>query len=181
MKNSEIKNAAKALLTPVALMGLGLAMAIDPDAATEFIGNLLGWGLVAVGVYLVYRIVKYPENRLYKILAALLVWAVAGRMLNHPLEIAAGLSRLAGILLVIKGFQERNGRRQNAAWAQIGIGAALILLPLTASRMVMMAGGALAFVVGAVMAGDRLRTKKLLNSWEDSEYESVESDYADKL
>lgn len=181
MKNDKLTAAVKALGVPVALICLGLAMTFRPDSATVLIGKLLGWGLMAVGVYLVFKIVKFPEDRLPKLLGALLVWYIAGRLLNHPMNVAAGLARLAGVLLLIKGLQERSGRRAERAWVQIVLGGALFLLPLAASRLVMTAGGAVVLVAGILMLADRLRSKRLLNSWEDSEYVTVESDYMDKL
>ena len=81
----------------------------------------------------------------------------------QPLMLAAGLGRLAGILLVVRGIQDiLNASRYHygilPAVITTVLGAVLIALPMTTSRVVISLCGLLVLIVGIAILVDRLKT-----------------------
>lgn len=185
MKNRELAAAGKALLVPVLLVGVGLVLTVHPDSATKLLGLFMGWALIAVGGYCAYLAFREPMGRMRRVLGTLLCWAIGARMLNHPLAVAEGLGRVAGLVLLLKGISDVSNavsqKRKNKGIAETVIGAVLMLMPLSASRMVMTVAGVALLALGAVMGAEKIRDHRLLNTWEDSEYVSVDEDYDRKF
>lgn len=184
MKNNEWTAAGKALLVPVLLVGTGLVLTVNPDSATKLLGLVMGWALIAVGAYCAWLSFREPLGRMRRVLAMLACWAIGMRMLNHPLAVAEGLGRIAGVVVLLKGvsvFTNAVSQKwKTRGIVEMVIGSVLALMPLSASRMVMTVAGVAMLVLGAVMGAEKIRDHRLLNTWEASEYVSVEDDYDKK-
>ena len=82
--------------------------------------------------------------------------------MRNPLGLAAAIGRIAGVLILIRGVQDMiNASRWKCGmrYALISaiLGAVLILLPMTTSRIVMVLLGLLVALLGVLMAWDRLK------------------------
>ena len=89
------------------------------------------------------------------------VWLV-----RNPLRLAAMVGRIAGLLILIRAAQDIvNASRWNCgmryAIVSALIGAVLIVLPMTTSRLVMVLLGLVVIVLGSLMAWDRLKLAKI--------------------
>ena len=94
-------------------------------------------------------------------------------LIRNPLRLAAAIGRIAGLLILIRGVQDMiNASRWKCSmrFAIIAclVGAVLIVLPMTTSRVVMVLLGLLVMALGALMAWDRLKVGKLLPDGEDN-------------
>lgn len=181
MKNNELTAAVKALMVPGLLVGTGLILTVNPDSATRLLGLVMGWALIAVGAYCAWLSYRDAFGRMRRVLAMAVCWAIGLRMLSHPLAVAEGLGRLAGAVLLLKGLNDVTNaftqKRKNQGIGEMIAGGLLFLVPMFASRMVMSVIGMVMLVLGAVMGIEKLRDHRRLNTWEDSEYASVDDDY----
>ena len=105
-------------------------------------------------------------------IAAAVLVIVGGWLTMHPLWLTAWISRFLGMLIMVNSGmdliyawkQKRNVVFYAAATA---IGAVLILLPMTASRLVFTLCGIAVLVIGAVMLLDRIRGRRWLKEGDD--------------
>ena len=95
----------------------------------------------------------------------ILVLAGLGRwLMDHPLAWAAWGGRIIGLLLLLRGIRDftqsvfTQGKVLSAVTAVLGL--VLILLPMTASRMVFSLCGAVILAVGGGMLAERVWEKK---------------------
>ena len=148
-----ILSVIRLIATPVLLMVLGLILLIHPDSASALVAQILGWVLVIAGVVFAVSAVAGHFDTLGKVLSAVCCFAVGAWLLRNPLMLAAGLGRLAGILLVVRGIQDiLNASRYHygilPAVITTVLGAVLIALPMTTSRVVISLCGLLVLIVG---------------------------------
>ena len=149
-----ILSVLRLIATPVLLMVLGLILLIHPDSASALVAQILGWVLVIAGVVFAVSAVAGHFDTLGKVLSAVCCFAVG-----------AGLGRLAGILLVVRGIQDiLNAGRYHygilPAVITTVLGAVLIALPMTTSRVVISLCGLLVLIVGVAILVDRLRNRR---------------------
>lgn len=172
MKKEDFLNKAQMLLAPVLIIVLGLVLVVNPDSASALISKLLGWllGIVAIGFGI--SALLDPHGRAGKVVGAI-VFAVAGGWLGrHPLVLAAWFGRIIGIILLIDGVQDiLHCRRQGTTFLFPAIvalvGVILLLMPMTASRLLFFACGLVVLMVGVVMLLERLRGRKRLKGEDD--------------
>ena len=162
----------------VLLMVLGLILLIHPDSASALVAQILGWVLVIAGVVFAVSAIAGHFDTLGKVLSAVCCFAVGAWLLRNPLMLAAGLGRLAGILLVVRGIQDiLNASRYHygilPAVITTILGAVLIALPMTTSRVVISLCGLLVLIVGVAILVDRLKNRR--------PKEPAESDIIDAL
>ena len=104
-------------------------------------------------------------------LGALACLVVGVWLLKNPLLLAAGIGRLVGILLLIRGIQDllssNYGRGKVLSLITALLGLVLILLPMTTSRVVFSLCGLVVLVVGITMLIDRLRLRRLMGGDDD--------------
>ena len=153
-----ILSVIRLIATPVLLMVLGLILLIHPDSASALVAQILGW------VFAVSAIAGHFDT-LGKVLSAVCCFAVGAWLLRNPLMLAAGLGRLAGILLVVRGIQDiLNASRYHygilPAVITTILGAVLIALPMTTSRVVISLCGLLVLIVGIAILVDRLKNRR---------------------
>ena len=162
MENLSMKQRFQLLLTPVLMVVLGAVLLVRPDSASALVGTVLGWLLIAVGVVCALYAAKVRDLVVLRALPAIACFAVGVWMLKHPLALAAALGRIAGLLIALQGVQDIiNAKRWKCgmSWAiaTAAMGAVLVLLPMTASRLVLGACGLALVVMGGLEAWGRMR------------------------
>lgn len=158
----------KRYLTPSVLILLGLVLTFSPDSATTLLIQIIGWVLIAAAVGLGISAVAIPGGTTSKVIGAA-IFGVAGIwMVSHPLSLAAWFGRLIGILLMIQGAQDLIFLRSRLGSAFLPlltaiVGAVLLVLPMTTSRLVFSAIGVVVLIIGITMLVDRIRHRRELN------------------
>lgn len=172
MKKQDILSLIQLLLVPALLILLGLILVVNPDSASVLISRLIGYVLVACAVGTGLFAIFSPTGKITKGIAAAVLAIVGGWLMAHPLWLAAFVSRLLGMLIMVNSGmdliyalkQKRNAVFHGAATV---IGAVLILMPMTASRLVFTLCGIAVLVIGGVMFLDRIRGRRWLHEGDD--------------
>ena len=172
MNKEKISRLIGQLWMPVGLILLGLVLLFNPDSASALISKLLGWVLIAFGIGFGIAAIASEHGRAGKVIAAIALAVAGGWLTRNPLALAAWVGRFVGVLLVIDGVQDmfslrRQGRRFVLPLAVTVIGAVLVLLPMTTTRLVFSLCGGVVLVIGIVMLIDRLRGQKRLGGGKD--------------
>lgn len=172
MKKQDIMALIQLLLVPVLLIFLGLILVINPDAASVLISRLIGYALMLIAVVTGLVALFSHTGRIRKAVAAVVCAIVGGWLMANPLLLAAWIGRFLGIVIMINcGMDLFYGIRQgrNVLFQAIAavVGAILVLLPMTASRLVFTVCGAVVLIIGAFMAADRLRSRRWLTEGDD--------------
>ena len=160
------------LWVPVGLILLGLVLLFNPDSASALISKLLGWVLIAFGIGFGVSAISSPQGRPGKVIAAIALAMAGGWLTSNPLALAAWVGRFIGVLLVVDGIQDmltlrRQGQRFLLPLVVTIIGAILILLPMTTTRLVFSLCGGVVLVIGILTLIDRLRGNKRLGGGRD--------------
>ena len=169
MKKHDILPLLYQLASPVLVMLLGLILLISPDTASVLISKILGWCLNLVGVGIGIWAIVDRKGAVGKGIAAVLCVCTGGWLISHPLLLAAGIGRFLGILIAIRGIRDwmlaRNrGTGNGLAVITTVVGAVLILLPMTTSRLVFCICGLVILAIGAAMLVQRLKEHRYLPS-----------------
>ena len=172
MKKEDIFDKVQLLLAPVLVILLGLVLVFCPDSASALIAKMLGWGLGLVAAVLGISAVFSAQGRAGKVTGAIVCAVIGGWLGSHPLVLAAWFGRIVGIVLLLDGLQDirtnqRMGRRFLLPVLISLSGLVLILMPMTASRLIFSACGVVVLVIGIVMLLDRLKGQKRLNGPQD--------------
>ncbi|MBQ8835202.1 MAG: DUF308 domain-containing protein [Oscillospiraceae bacterium] len=172
MKKQDILLLVNRFLAPVLVILLGLLLVLNPDSAPALIAKLLGWILIAIAIGLGISAIVTRQSTIGKGIAAVALAVVGGWLTNNPLALAAWIGRIIGILLVIDGLQDISEARKQGVQFRMPlivtiIGAVLILLPMTTSRLVFTLCGVVVLIVGIAMLLDRLKERKQLDEPED--------------
>lgn len=172
MKKQDILSLVQLLLVPVLLILLGLILVVNPDTASVLVSKLLGYALMLgaaiTGVTAIFRQAgKVGKGIAAAVLAIVGIWLVA-----NPLWLAAWISRFLGVLIVINvlpdlyyAVKQKRSFLFHALAALVGI--ILILLPMTASRLVFTLCGIAVLVIGGIMFFDRIRGRRWLTEGDD--------------
>ena len=160
------------LLAPVVLLLLGLVLAVNPDSASALIAKLLGWLLALIGAGFGITALVSPQGRAGKVFAAIALAVAGGWLVNNPLALAAWIGRFIGILLLVNGISDfgtarRCGMKPGFSLISILLGIILLLLPMTASRLLFRLCGLVVAGVGVVMLLSRLKGRPRLQEPED--------------
>ena len=172
MKKQDIFSLVQLLLVPVLLILLGLILVVNPDSASALISRLLGYALVLGAVCTGLTAVLVKSGRISRGIAAVTLAIVGGWLIAHPLWLAAWISRFLGIIIALNVLpdlwyavkQKRNCLFHVLA-AAVGVG--LILLPMTASRLVFTLCGIAVLAIGGIMFIDRIRGRRWLTERDD--------------
>lgn len=172
MKKYNIPSLIHRFLPPALLILLGLLLVFNPDSASALLAKILGWALLVMGGGFVVAAVLDRVGLPGKVLGAIVCLCIGGYLVRNPLVLAAGIGRFVGILLAIWGIQEiieAKKLNKSLLFPVIGtaIGAVLVFLPMTTTRLVWMVCGLVVLVIGVVMLLERLRERKHLNGPED--------------
>lgn len=145
---------------PVLVILCGLILIFSPDSATALISSVLGWGLFVAGI--LWGVVLLSAHvTLSQFLGAAVCILLGLWLVNHPLALARSLGRLVGLLVVLRSIQEllRSARRQGKILAalMLVLGVFLILVPMTTTRLAVVALGGVLVLVGAGMLLEAVR------------------------
>lgn len=168
MDKTMLKRYFQMLLTPGLMLLLGVVLMIKPDEASSFLGRLLSVILLAAGVLSALQASRMRELLVIRLLPAIACFAVGAWLFSSPLALAEFLGKIAGLLLLLRGIQDivyAVSWKTGLGWAIAGtaIGALLLFVPLTASRLVLGLCGAALIVVAAAMAYGRLHPPRIIN------------------
>ena len=170
MKKHNVSAFLSRYATPVVLIALGLVLIFCPDTASALISKVAGWGLMMAGIVVAVAMVVDGNWSVSKILTVLVLVGLGRWLMTHPLAWAAWGGRIIGLLLLLRGIRDftqsvfTQGKILSALTAVMGL--MLILLPMTASRMVFSLCGVVILVVGGGMLAERIWEKK---NWEDDD------------
>ena len=166
---------------PALMILLGLILLISPDSASALASKLLGWVLTLYGLgYGLFGFFATPAKRAVRVLWALVFLALGIFLLRNPLFLAESLGRLVGLFLTLRGIGslseamrlKRDGlphlHRMTASLITMVCGVILIVLPLTASRLLFGICGGVMAVVGIINLLSRLEEIKRLKEPENN-------------
>lgn len=167
MKKHDFLDVINLFLTPAVLIVLGLILVVNPDSASALIARIFGWLLLAAGVGFAVAALVDRIGTVAKVISALLCLAVGSFLLRNPLVLAAGIGRLAGILLTLRGIQDmiaagRWHKGMLTAVITTIVGVILLVLPMTTSRLVLLVCGVVMLVSGVGMLAARLKFRRYL-------------------
>ncbi len=172
MKKQDIFSLAFQLASPIAVILLGLILLLNPDSASALIARLLGWILFLVGIGFGISALLSRDGTAGKILGAAACIGIGGFLLSNPLVLAAGIGRLLGAVLALRGVRDlaasgKRGHGRILAIITTAAGVVLILLPMTTSRLVFSLCGAVVLVIGIAMLLDKLKDRRYLDDGGD--------------
>ena len=173
MKNNRFLDTLYRLASPIAVTLLGLLLVVNPDSASVLIARILGWGLTVVGIGFGIAAIIDGDNRVRKGITAVLLACVGGTLSANPLLLAAWIGRLIGILIVVRGVRDlllhsSYGYSRILALITTAVGALLVVLPMTTSRLVFSLCGLVVLFIGIGMLADRIKNRKYLPKGDDN-------------
>lgn len=172
MKKQEILSLGRLLSVPVFLILLGLLLILDPHVVSAMISGIVGYLLIAGAVIGAVAAMLAPRGKLGKALFSIALGAIGIYLVQNPLVLAAGFWRFVGVLILINSlpdliYARKQGRSILLQGVSVLVGAVLLLMPMTVSRLVFTLCGVAVLVIGAVMAFDRIRSRRWLSAGED--------------
>lgn len=172
MKKQDILSTLRFLLAPVLVIALGLLLLIHPDSASVLLSRLLGGLLSLMGIGFGIAALFRDRGRIGGLITAALLLIFGGVLSANPLLLASFAGRVAGLLLLIDGLGDliqahRRGVRFLLPLLVTVLGAILVLLPMTASRLVFSLCGLVVTILGILMLLDRLRPRRLSGGKDD--------------
>lgn len=152
-------------LAPALLILLGAVLIVSPDSASALIARLLGWLLAFLGICCGIAALASPQGRAGKVFAAIALAVAGGTLAKNPLILAAWIGRFIGIVLLVNALSDffaarRIGLRPGFSFVTAILGLVLIVLPMTASRLLFTLCGVAVAAVGVVMLLSRLKTPR---------------------
>jgi len=148
---------------PVGTILLGLALLLHPISVTKTMALVIGFAIALIGAGLLVTWMTEKDNFL-RLCAGIILLVVGFSIIRSPLMLPTRLGKLVGILLVVNCIRELSsgipirGRKISAA---LGIaGAALIMVPLSASWLISVVLGIAVLGSGAGMLAARLYDRK---------------------
>jgi len=172
MKKQHILSTIQLFLAPILVILLGLLLLINPDSASVLIFRLIGGLLTLLGIGVGIAALFSDRGRVGKLIGAIAMLACGGVLSARPLLLAAFAGRVVGLLLFIDGVGDminahRRGIRFLMPLLVTVLGGILVLMPMTASRLVFSLCGLLVTVTGIFMLLDRLRHRRLPKGEDD--------------
>lgn len=167
MKNNRFLNLLYQLASPLCVIALGALLVVSPDSASVLIARILGWGLTIVGVGFGIAAILDRDHIIRKGITAVAFACLGGTLSANPLLLAAWIGRLIGLLIAARGVRDlllhgSYGYSRTLALITTAVGALLVVLPLTTSRLVFSACGLVVLCIGIGMLVDRLKSQKRL-------------------
>ena len=166
MKKQKFSAFLSRYATPAALIVLGLVLVFCPDTASALIYKVAGWGLMMAGIIVAVAMVVDSSISLSKILTVLILVGLGRWLGTHPLAWAAWGGRIIGVLLLLRGIRDfvqsslRQGKALSIVTAVLGL--VLILMPMTASRLVFSLCGVAILLCGGGMLAERIWERRYL-------------------
>lgn len=172
MKKNEFFSRFPILTGPILVILLGLLLLINPDSASALISMLLGGLLTLVAVGFGIAALVSDRHRIRKLVFALMLFSGGGILSRNPLLLASFAGRVVGILLFVDGLGDmlsahRNGVRFLMPLLVTILGGVLVLMPMTASRLVFSLCGLVVVILGVSMLLERIRFRRLDHGHDD--------------
>ena len=172
MKKQDILSLVRLLLVPVLLILLGLILVVNPDTASALISRLIGYVLVLCAIGTGISAVLGPQKKVMKGICSVVLAVVGGWLMAHPLWLVAWISRFLGLLIMVNSGMDLAyaiRQKRNAVFyaGATAVGAILVLMPMSASRLVFTLCGVAVLVIGGVMLFDRIRGRRWLTEGDD--------------
>lgn len=172
MKKRELFSLIYQLASPVLLMALGLILIIHPDTASVLVARVLGWGVLLVGIGFGVAAIFDRRGAIGKGVASVGCVTIGGFLMRNPLVLAAGIGRILGIMLILRGGRDvmlsnRSGHGRILAIVTTVVGVVLAVLPMTTSRLVFSGCGVVVLLIGGAMLLDRLKHRRYLDEGSD--------------
>ena len=161
------------LFTPCLMTILGLTLIFSPDSASSLIAQILGWLVAAAGAVLILSGAKGKTLSAALYGAACLLVGIW--LIRNPLILAKSIGRISGLVLLVRGIGDILESSQEKRELVIpilttGLGAVLLLLPMTTSRVVMILFGLVLLLLGGATLAARIRlilSRRLPDAEED--------------
>ncbi len=155
MDKNRILPLVSQLLMPALVILCGLILICNPDSGSALVSGLLSAVLVICAVVCLLMAL-FGSGKKGKLFLTAAVSLIASRWLrNNPLGLAAGLSRILGICLLLGALgsflKSRTAGGKILSLAEAVLGVVLIVLPLFASRLVFMICGIVVTLLGLSM------------------------------
>ena len=168
MKNNRFLDMLSQLASPVAVTLLGLLLTVNPDSASVLIARILGWALTGIGIGFGVAALIDREHAVRKGITAVAFACVGGTLCANPLLLAAWIGRVIGVLIAFRGIRDllisgSYGYSKPLALITTAVGALLVVLPMTTSRLVFRLCGLVVLFIGIGMLVDRLKHRKYLD------------------
>ena len=172
MKKQDVYSAIKILLVPCLLILLGLILLVNPDAASALAAKILAGILILGAVCVGISALVTRRNPIGKGIIAAVLAILGGWLSANPLVLAAWVGRFIGALILINSgadlfYARKQGRQGLLRLGAVAVGVVLLMLPMTASRLVFSLCGIAVLVIGGVMLAERLRGRKWLPEGDD--------------
>ena len=181
MKKNRFPDTLYQLASPAAVILLGLVLLICPDTAPFLVARILGWLLAVSGICFGICAIFGRKQAFKRGLTAVVFICVGGWIAANPLALAAWACRMMGLLIAVRGIRDlllcsSRGYSSLLALITIAVGAMLILLPLTTSRLIISLCGIIVLAIGVMTLLDRLKNMgrlpkgrdKIIDADEDS-------------
>jgi len=173
MKNNRFPDMLFQLASPIAVTLLGLLLVVNPDSASVFIARILGWALTVTGIGFGVAAILDRDHVVRKGITAVFFACVGGTLSANPLLLAAWIGRLIGVLIAVRGIRDlllhgSYGYSRILALITTAVGALLVVLPMTTSRLVFSLCGLVVLFIGIGMLADRLKHQKRLTKGDDN-------------
>jgi uncharacterized membrane protein HdeD (DUF308 family) len=168
MKKNSFVDRLVPLASPVAVILLGLLLVVNPDSASILIARIVGWILTIVGIGFGVAAIVDRNRAIRKGIIAVLFVCVGGTLTANPLVLAAFIGRIIGLLIAVRGIRDlllhsSYGYSRILALITTVVGAILVVLPMTTSRLVFSLCGLVVLFIGIGMLLDRLKQRKRLS------------------
>lgn len=166
MKKQELMDFLFQMASPLAMVLAGLILVFCPDAATVLISRLLGWAITLAGIGYGIGAIVDRRKAISRGVTAVGLACIGGFLTANPLLLAAFLGKVIGLLIFLRGLRElflagRQGYGQLLAILVTVAGLALMLLPMTASRLLFSGCGVVILVAGVMMLLSKFRHRRL--------------------
>lgn len=166
MKKNVLLQMLYELASPIAMILAGLVLVFCPDAATVLISKLLGWAITASGIGFGIGAIFNRSKAISRGVTSVGLVCIGGFLMANPLVLAAFLGKIIGLLILLRGLRElflahSRGYGLILAGVVTAAGFALILLPMTASRLLFSGCGVVILVSGVMMLLNKFRHRCL--------------------
>lgn len=173
MKNNRFLDMLYQLASPIAVMLLGALLVINPDSASVLIARIVGWVLTMMGIGCGVSAILDRDHAVRRGITAVLLACMGGTLSARPLLLAAWIGRLIGLLIAARGVRDlllhgSYGYSRILALITTAVGALLVVLPMTTSRLVFSLCGLVVLFIGIGMLLDRLKSRKRLSKGDDN-------------
>ncbi len=166
MKKNDLLSLIERFMVPAALIVCGLTLLFSPDTASVLVANIFRVILLISAIFTALAALMGGEGKMKRIILAVGLYAISRWLGANPLGLAAGAGKIVGILILVRavsGFLKARQSVSRVLYLVCGVlGLVLLVMPMTASRLVFTLCGLGVTAAGVVMLLSRLREQKYL-------------------